>query len=65
MPDLFREGQFDGPVIGIDEAGRGPVTWSGNSDCHLAVSLSYDNLPADIDDSKKIKSDVVLAFPLI
>ena len=27
MPDLFHEGKFNGPVIGIDEAGRGP--WAG------------------------------------
>ena len=27
MPDLSIESGFDGPVIGVDEAGRGP--WAG------------------------------------
>ena len=29
--------------------------WPGNGDGDLALPLSYDDLPADIDDSKKIK----------
>ena len=56
MPDLSHEREFNGPVIGIDEAGRGP--WAGPVTV-TAIWLcpsSYDNLPADIDDSKKIKS---------
>ena len=56
MPDLFYERKFMGPVIGIDEAGRGP--WAGPVTV-TAIWLcpsSYDDLPADIDDSKKIKS---------
>ena len=56
MPDLCHERKFDGPVIGIDEAGRGP--WAGPVTV-TAIWLcpsSYDDLPADIDDSKKIKS---------
>ena len=56
MPDLFHEGKFNGPVIGIDEAGRGP--WAGpvTVTAIWLCPLSYDDLPADIDDSKKIKS---------
>ena len=56
MPDLFYERKFNGPVIGIDEAGRGP--WAGPVTV-TAIWLcpsSYDDLPADIDDSKKIKT---------
>ena len=56
MPDLFYERKFMGPVIGIDEAGRGP--WAGpvTATAIWLCPLSYDDLPADIDDSKKIKS---------
>ena len=55
MPDLEHEQQFNGPVIGIDEAGRGP--WAGPVTV-TAIWLcpsAYEELPADIDDSKKIK----------
>ena len=55
MPDLDHERQFNGPVIGIDEAGRGP--WAGPVTV-TAIWLcpsAYDALPAGIDDSKKIK----------
>ena len=55
MPDLDYERQFNAPVIGIDEAGRGP--WAGPVTV-TAIWLcpsAYDTLPADIDDSKKIK----------
>jgi len=55
MPDLDHERQFNGPVIGIDEAGRGP--WAGPVTV-TAIWLcpsAYDTLPAGIDDSKKIK----------
>ena len=56
MPDLFHEQNFDGPVIGIDEAGRGP--WAGpvTVTAIWLCPLSYDDLPTDVDDSKKIKS---------
>ena len=56
MPDLLHERKFNGPVIGIDEAGRGP--WAGpvTVTASWLCPLSYDDLPADIDDSKKIKS---------
>ena len=55
MPDLDHERQFNAPVIGIDEAGRGP--WAGPVTV-TAIWLcpsAYDALPAGIDDSKKIK----------
>ena len=55
MPDLDHERQFKAPVIGIDEAGRGP--WAGPVTV-TAIWLcpsAYDALPAGIDDSKKIK----------
>ena len=54
MPDLDHERQFSAPVIGIDEAGRGP--WAGPVTV-TAIWLcpsAYDVLPAGIDDSKKI-----------
>ncbi len=56
MPDLIHERQFDGPVIGIDEAGRGP--WAGpvTATAIWLCPASYGNLPLDIDDSKKIKA---------
>ena len=55
MPDLFYERNFMGPVIGIDEAGRGP--WAGpvTATAIWLCPFSYDDFPADIDDSKKIK----------
>ena len=55
MPDLEYERRVNAPVIGIDEAGRGP--WAGPVTV-TAIWLcpsAYDTLPADIDDSKKIK----------
>ena len=55
MPNLDYERQFNAPVIGIDEAGRGP--WAGPVTV-TAIWLcpsAYDALPAGIDDSKKIK----------
>ena len=56
MPDLSFETSYDGYVIGIDEAGRGP--WAGPVTI-TALWLSpgvYGQLPNDINDSKKIKS---------
>ena len=70
MPDLSLETNCDSQVIGIDEAGRGP--WAGPVTI-TALWLSpdvYNNLPDDINDSKKIKplrraslADVLLMPP--
>ncbi len=57
MPDLLHEQQFKGPVIGVDEAGRGP--WAGPvtvSAIWLATSDAA-GLPDGIDDSKKLKPE--------
>lgn len=54
MPDLSIERGFDGPVIGIDEAGRGP--WAGP----VTVAAAWlhpealAELPPGLDDSKKL-----------
>ena len=55
MPDLSLETNCDSQVIGIDEAGRGP--WAGPVTI-TALWLNpdaYDQLPNDINDSKKIR----------
>ena len=58
MPDLVIESGFDGPVIGIDEAGRGP--WAGPVVAGAAI-LDRHNLSSalrtGLDDSKKLKPD--------
>ena len=54
MPDLSLDTSFDGYVIGIDEAGRGP--WAGPVTI-TALWLNpdfYSELPNDINDSKKV-----------
>ncbi len=51
MPDLKLENAAGGVVAGIDEAGRGP--WAGPV-VAAAVVLDRENLPAGIDDSKKL-----------
>ena len=54
MPDLSIESGFAGPVIGIDEAGRGP--WAGPvtiAACWLDVSALSPLVPG-LDDSKKL-----------
>ena len=54
MPDLSIEQAFAGPVIGIDEAGRGP--WAGP----VTVAAAWlhpeavASLPPGLDDSKKL-----------
>ena len=56
MPDLSIEQGFAGPVIGIDEAGRGP--WAGP----VTVAAAWLHpgavaaLPPGLDDSKKLSS---------
>ena len=51
MPELKLESAAGGMVAGIDEAGRGP--WAGPV-VAAAVVLDAANLPAGIDDSKKL-----------
>lgn len=54
MPDLSIEAGFDGPVIGVDEAGRGP--WAGPVTI-VAMWLNpafVADLPGGLDDSKKL-----------
>ena len=54
MPDLAIESGFVGPVIGIDEAGRGP--WAGPvtvAACWLDASALSSLVPG-LDDSKKL-----------
>lgn len=54
MPDLSIESDFAGPVIGVDEAGRGP--WAGPvtiAACWLDVA-ALSSLPPGLDDSKKL-----------
>ena len=45
----------DGPVCGVDEAGRGP--WAGPVSA-AAVILDPENLPTGLDDSKKLSAKV-------
>jgi ribonuclease HII len=57
MPDLALENACEGSVIGIDEAGRGP--WAGPVTV-TALWLNphhYNQIPGDVDDSKKIKPE--------
>ena len=55
MPDFTLERASEGPVAGIDEAGRGP--WAGP--VVAAAAILPNNLPIElrhrIDDSKKLK----------
>jgi len=53
MPDFSHESRLEGPVIGIDEVGRGP--WAGPVTV-CAVCLAFDKnwIPNGIDDSKKL-----------
>ena len=55
MPDFTIEQKWmkkiNGPVAGIDEAGRGP--WAGPVTA-AAVILDLDNIPAGLNDSKKL-----------
>ena len=50
-PDWQYESQYAAPVAGVDEAGRGPL--AGPVVC-AAVILDPKNLPAGLNDSKKL-----------
>jgi ribonuclease HII len=52
-PDFSIETSFLAPVAGIDEAGRGP--WAGPV-VAAAVILDPDNIPAGLNDSKKLSA---------
>ena len=65
MPDLSIESGFSGPVIGIDEAGRGP--WAGPvtiAACWLDVTALRALVPG-LDDSKKLTAAQRAAFHAI
>ena len=51
MPTFTRERQFDGPVAGIDEAGRGPLAGPVFA---AAVILDRARIPSGLNDSKKL-----------
>lgn len=53
MPNFVRERQFDGPVVGIDEVGRGPLAGPVFA---AAVILDPARLPKGLDDSKKLSA---------
>ena len=62
MPDLSIESGFAGPVIGVDEAGRGP--WAGPvtiAACWLDVE-ALSTMPPGLDDSKKLTAAQRAAF---
>ncbi|MGC6454218.1 MAG: ribonuclease HII [Candidatus Puniceispirillaceae bacterium] len=62
MPDLSIEQGFAGPVIGIDEAGRGP--WAGPVTVAAAWlhPQAIASLPPGLDDSKKLSPAKRAAF---
>ena len=51
MPNFTRERRFDGPVAGIDEAGRGPLAGPVFA---AAVVLNGAHIPVGLNDSKKL-----------
>lgn len=51
MPDFSFEDQYEGPIAGIDEAGRGP--WAGPV-VAAAVILDRHALPEGMNDSKQL-----------
>ncbi|MEC8641668.1 MAG: ribonuclease HII [Pseudomonadota bacterium] len=65
MPDLSIESVFAGPVVGVDEAGRGP--WAGPvtiAACWLDVA-ALSALGPGLDDSKKLTAAQRAAFHAI
>jgi ribonuclease HII len=54
MPSFTRERKIDGPVAGIDEAGRGPLAGPVYA---AAVILNPARLPRGIDDSKAMTAE--------
>lgn len=61
MPDMLLEMACPGPVCGVDEAGRGP--WAGPVSAG-AVILDPAQLPAGLDDSKKLTAKARAALEL-
>jgi ribonuclease HII len=55
MPHYRHERKFDGPVAGIDEAGRGP--WAGPV-VAAAVILDPGRIPRGLNDSKQLAPEV-------
>jgi ribonuclease HII len=53
MPDYSLEAASPAPVCGVDEVGRGPLAGPVVA---AAVILDADNIPAGLDDSKKLKA---------
>ncbi len=53
MPNFTRERGFEGPVAGIDEAGRGPLAGPVFA---AAVILDGARIPIGLDDSKKLSA---------
>ena len=51
LPDMQFEGQYAGPVCGVDEAGRGPLAGPVVA---AAVILDPKTIPAGLNDSKKL-----------
>ncbi len=54
-PDFSFESRIEGPVCGVDEAGRGPLAGPVVA---AAVILNPDNLPAGLNDSKVLSHDI-------
>lgn len=50
-PDFSYESNYTGPVAGVDEAGRGPLAGPVVT---AAVILDINNMPAGLNDSKKL-----------
>ncbi len=54
MPTFTRERKIEGPVVGIDEVGRGPLAGPVYA---AAVILNPERLPRGIDDSKAMTAE--------